>query len=116
LGAHAPNKSNQLFYIMTTDSTVEKSSKTHTRIRLPKKYKVIFCNDDVTPMEFVISVLISVFNHDESTAYNLTMKVHHEGSAIAGIYTFEIAEQKSIEAINLARGHSFPLVIKVEQE
>jgi ATP-dependent Clp protease adaptor protein ClpS len=101
---------------MTTDSTVEKTSKTHTRIRLPKKYKVIFCNDDVTPMEFVISVLMSVFNHDITTAHALTMKVHHEGSAVAGIYTHEIAEQKSIEAINLARGHGFPLVIKIEQE
>ena len=101
---------------MTTDSIVEKKSKTHTRIRLPKKYKVIFCNDDITPMEFVISVLISVFNHDQTAAYELTMKVHHEGSAIAGIYNHEIAEQKSIEAINLARSHGFPLVIKVEQE
>ena len=67
-------------------------------------------------MEFVISVLISVFNHDQTAAYELTMKVHHEGSAIAGIYNHEIAEQKSIEAINLARSHGFPLVIKVEQE
>ena len=45
----------------------------------------------------------------------LTMKIHTEGSAIAGTYKYEIAEQKSIEAVNASRNHGFPLQLKVEE-
>lgn len=82
----------------------------------PSKYKVVLFNDDKTPMEFVIAMLMKVFRHAEEGAVNLTMKVHNEGSAVAGIYSYEVAEQKGIEATNLARQHGYPLVIKVEAE
>jgi len=61
-------------------------------------------------------MLISVFNYDNTTAQALTLKVHHEGSAVAGIYTHEIAEQKSIEGISMARNNGFPLILKVVPE
>ena len=80
----------------------------------PGKFKVVFYNDDSTPMEFVIAVLIKVFRHNEAGAVNLTMKVHNEGSAVAGIYTYEVAEQKGVESTKLAQQHGYPLVIKVE--
>jgi ATP-dependent Clp protease adaptor protein ClpS len=67
-------------------------------------------------MEFVIAMLIKVFRHSEEAAVNLTMKVHNEGHAVAGIYSYEVAEQKGIEGTNLARQHGYPLIIKVESE
>ena len=73
-------------------------------------------NDDVTPMEFVIALMMTVFGRSETDAVALTMKIHNEGSAIAGVYTYEIAEQKGIDATNLARENGFPLVIKVKAE
>ena len=57
-----------------------------------------------------------VFHHDEATAKEITLKIHNEGTGIAGIYTFEIAEQKIADATNLARQHGFPLVLKAEAE
>lgn len=82
----------------------------------PGKFKVVFYNDDSTPMEFVIAVLIKIFRHNEAGAVNLTMKVHNDGSAVAGVYTYEVAEQKGVESTNLARKHGYPLIIKVEPE
>lgn len=101
---------------MTTDAVVEKSSKTSDRIKLPKKYKVVLINDDVTPVEFVIAMLMNIFKHSQPAAQEITLKVHNEGSAVAGIYTYEIAEQKTMEGVALARANNFPLQLKCEVE
>lgn len=85
-------------------------------IQEPGLYKVVFYNDDVTPMEFVIALLMRVFRHSESSAADITMRVHNEGKAVAGIYRFEIAEQKGMESTGIARQSGYPLVIKVEAE
>mgnify|MGYP003705195749 CR=1 FL=1 len=73
-------------------------------------------NDDKTPVDFVVAMFIQVFKHSQTNALDLTVKIHNEGSAVAGIYTHEIAEQKITDATNLARGHGFPLVLKAEAE
>ena len=101
---------------MSTDTIVEKKTRVTDKTREPGKFKVIVCNDDVTPMEFVIAMLVAIFRHNEKSAYDLTMSIHNTGSAVAGTYTFEIAEQKGIDATNLARAHGWPLIIKIEQE
>lgn len=82
----------------------------------PKMWKVVFLNDDQTPMEFVIELLVSVFKHNEASARDITMEIHNEGSAVAGVYNFEIAEQRGMEATHLSRANGFPLRIQVEQE
>jgi ATP-dependent Clp protease adaptor protein ClpS len=86
------------------------------KIDLPPKYKVIVLNDDATPMDWVIGILIEVFKHSEETAKKLTLTIHTDGSAVAGIYTYEVAEQKSVESVNLSREHGFPLAFRLEQE
>lgn len=82
----------------------------------PKLWKVVFLNDDHTPMEFVIELLTEIFKHSRESAENITLEIHNLGSSIAGIYTYEIAEQKSLEATNIARSNSFPLRIQVEED
>jgi len=82
----------------------------------PSRYHVIFLNDNVTPMEWVITVLMKIFHHSEETAKNIMMIVHTKGSAIVGTYSYEIAEQKAVEANGASREQGFPLTIKVEQE
>ena len=67
-------------------------------------------------MEFVISMLVSVFKHNEKSAIALTLAIHNKGSAVAGIYSFEVAEQKAVDGTNLARAQGYPLIIKVEPE
>jgi ATP-dependent Clp protease adaptor protein ClpS len=99
---------------MTTDTKIEE--KIVVSLQPPKLWKVVFLNDDHTPMELVIELLTQVFKHDEKRAKEITMEIHHEGSGIAGVYSFEIAEQRGIEATNLARANGSPLKIQVEQE
>lgn len=82
----------------------------------PKRWKVIMVNDDRTPMTFVASILIEIFKHTPESAETVTMKIHNEGSGVAGIYSFEIAEVKAVETTNLARTNGFPLQVKMEEE
>lgn len=102
---------------MTTDAPVIEKKKITSKLpKEPGKFKVIVCNDDVTPVEFVVAMLVNVFKHDQGSALKLTLEIHNEGAAVAGTYTFEIAEQKTSDATQMARNHGFPLVVKVEEE
>ena len=105
---------------MMTDATFKEDIKLDEKIKketlLPKKYKVIVLNDNQTPMEWVISILTEIFKHSQAQAEQLTLAIHSEGSAIAGIYSYEIAEQKSVEATMLSRNNGFPLAMKLEVE
>ena len=82
----------------------------------PRKYKVIYHNDDYTPMEFVTWSLMEFFNKTEVDAQSLTLEVHKLGSAIAGIYDYQIAEQKIWEVLSSAKENEFPLRVTGESE
>ena len=101
---------------MSADTEIVLDEKVDLEIKQPKRYKVVFLNDDTTPMEFVINVLIDIFKHTEDTAKDITMQIHEEGSGVVGVYTYEIAEQKAVETTTLARNHGFQLQIRVEEE
>ena len=82
----------------------------------PRQYKVIFHNDDFTTMEFVTDVLRRVFNKPADEAVTLMMKVHREGQAIVGIYSYDVAMTKAAQATAMARQEGFPLKITCEPE
>jgi len=82
----------------------------------PPLYKIIYINDEVTTMNFVVNSLISYFNYNEETATSLTHNIHQEGSAVVAVLPYEIAEQKGIEVTLDARSQGYPLQIKVEAE
>ena len=67
-------------------------------------------------MEFVVSLLVEIFKHTPDTAKDIMIQVHETGSGIAGVYSFEIAEAKAVEATQQARTNGFPLQIKLEEE
>jgi ATP-dependent Clp protease adaptor protein ClpS len=100
---------------MSEIATQQKSIVT-TNIIEPKKFKVIILNDDKTPMDFVIDILMNIFNHDAEASNNITIKIHTEGSAVVGVYPYEIAEQKGIETTHIARQAGYPLNVKIESE
>ena len=85
-------------------------------LKEPPMYKVIYINDDVTTMEFVIETLVTIFNHSTETAHDITMKVHADGSAAVAVLPYEMAEQKGVEVTQLARNNGFPLTVKLEPE
>ena len=78
------------------------------------QYKVIFLNDNATPMGFVAEMLVQIFKYSYPVAHDVTMKIHEEASAIVGAYSWEIAEHKRVEVTNLSRSQGFPLQIIVE--
>jgi len=87
-----------------------------TKLEKPKLFKVILHNDDFTTMEFVVFVLLYVFNRSDAEAFTIMLKVHNEGIGIAGVYPYEIANMKSEKAMNLARSREYPLLCTVEEE
>jgi len=101
---------------MTVETDVVIDEKIKKENKEPSKYKVIFLNDDHTPMDWVIEVLVKIFKHSHHTAESLTLQIHNEGSAVVGIYTYEIAEQKGTEVVNSSRDRGFPLQIRLDQE
>ena len=101
---------------MSTDTEIVLDEKISLDIKEPKKCKVVFLNDDGTPMEFVIDVLQNIYRHNHEIAVDITMKIHNEGSGIVGVYSHEIAEMKATETTSLARNHGFPLQVKIEEE
>jgi ATP-dependent Clp protease adaptor protein ClpS len=99
---------------MTVDTKLDE--KITVSLQPPKLWKVIFLNDNQTTMELVVSLLTTIFKHTEQKAKEITIEIHNTGSGIAGVYPFEIAEQKGIEATNAARIQGCPLRVHVEEE
>jgi ATP-dependent Clp protease adaptor protein ClpS len=100
--------------LMATETS--QSNKQDVVIKKPNMYKVVFNNDDATPMNFVIELLKVVFHHNDDRATKTTVEIHENGKGIAGVYTFEVAEQKHNEATYIARSNGHPLNINLESE
>ena len=80
----------------------------------PPLYKVILLNDDYTPMEFVVIVLMRFFRMNEEKAWQLMYAVHTTGSAVVGIFPRDIAETKSEQVNAFAQENDHPLRSTVE--
>lgn len=90
--------------------------RTHTNLREPRRYKVIIYNDDFTTMDFVVLVLTSVFFKTHIEAEKLMLKVHQCGSAIVGVYSYDVAASKVRKATMMARDQNFPLRLECKPE
>ena len=97
---------------MATSTSI--TEKTRAKVKEPKRYKVIMHNDDFTSMEFVIFVLMNIFNKNEMEANDLMMKVQKGGSAMVGTYSYDIARSKVEETTLLARQEGFPFKVTME--
>lgn len=82
----------------------------------PSLYKVILLNDDFTPMDFVIHVLIVFFQKSEVAAHEVMLHVHNKGKGIAGIYPFDIAESKMVQVSSFAKKNQYPLKVVIEKD
>jgi len=89
---------------------------TKPKTKKPSLYKVLLLNDDYTPMEFVVHVLQRFFNKDINEATEIMLHVHQNGVGICGVFTFEVAETKVTQVIDLARQHQHPLQCTMEKE
>ncbi|MBE6062675.1 MAG: ATP-dependent Clp protease adaptor ClpS [Clostridium butyricum] len=85
------------------------------KIKKPKIYKVVMFNDDYTTMEFVIKILVDIFNKSVFEAEKIMLDVHEKGKGIAGIYSYDIAITKVTTAMNMARQEGFPFKLACEE-
>ncbi len=86
------------------------------KLKRPKMYKVMLLNDDYTSMEFVVSILTTIFHKNEEEAYAIMLRIHNSGSGLCGVYTHEIAETKVAQVTNAAKKSKFPLRAVMEEE
>jgi len=89
---------------------------TEEEVKEPSMYKVLLHNDDYTTMDFVVAILMGVFNKSMEESILIMMSVHRQGIGICGLYTFEVAETKMNSVHALAREKGFPLRCSIEKE
>jgi ATP-dependent Clp protease adaptor protein ClpS len=97
------------------ESSGSVKERTDVKRDIPRLYKVILLNDDYTTMEFVVSVLESIFQKSPAEAYRIMMDVHVNGRGVAGVYEWQIAETKAETVIVMARDAGFPLKAVAEE-
>ena len=91
-------------------------TRTRTKTKKPSMYKVLLLNDDYTPMEFVVYVLQRFFSKNAEDATKIMLHVHQNGVGICGVFTYEVAETKVSQVMDLARQHDHPLQCTMEKE
>ena len=90
--------------------------KTRPKVKKPSMYKVLMLNDDYTPMEFVVHVLEKFFAKTAEEATRIMLHVHQRGVGVCGVFTFEVAETKVNQVMDLARKNQHPLQCTLEKE
>ena len=91
-------------------------TKVRPKTKRPNMYRVMILNDDYTPMEFVIHILERFFNKSREDATRIMLHVHHHGVGECGVYTYEVAETKVTQVMDLARQNQHPLQCTIEKE
>lgn len=95
-----------------TDTVTQ--TETSLDLQIPNLWNAKILNDDFTPVDFVITILIDIFKKDEPEAVEMTLRVHEEGAAIVGTYTKDVAETKCRKAMILAEQDGHPLRLIAE--
>ena len=99
-----------------TGDSADVLTQTKPKTQRPPLYKVLLLNDDYTPMEFVVFVLEQFFNKNREQATRIMLHVHQKGVGVCGVYTFEVAETKVAQVMDLARRNEHPLQCTMEKE
>ena len=98
------------------DTVVKPRTKTKTEVERPKLHKVILVNDDFTPREFVVMVLMAEFRMTEDQAHKVMITAHKLGSCVVAVFTKDVAETKATRATDAGRVKGYPLLFTTEPE
>lgn len=93
-----------------------KTQEAEPKLSEPRKYKVVLINDDYTPMDFVVEVIMKFFSCNEEVATRVMLQVHVQGKGVCGIFTKDIAETKVFQVNDYARNFEHPLLCSMEPE
>ena len=99
-----------------TGTTTRTRTKVRTKTERPRLYKVILINDDYTPREFVVMVLMAEFRMSESQAFKVMITAHRRGVCVVAVYTKDVAETKATRATDAGRAKGYPLMFTTEPE
>ncbi|NIJ43088.1 ATP-dependent Clp protease adaptor protein ClpS [Parvibaculum indicum] len=99
-----------------SDIDIKPRPRTRTRTRRPKLHKVILVNDDFTPREFVVKVLMGEFRIAEAQAHKVMITAHRKGSCVVSVYPQDVAETKATRATEMGRAQGYPLLFTTEPE
>lgn len=88
---------------------------TRPALKRPSLYRVVMLNDDFTPMDFVVEVLMTFFGLTEERSTQVMLTVHTEGKAICGVYTRDIAETKVAQVNQYSSECQHPLMCELER-
>ena len=91
------------------------ATKERTQTKKPSMYRVLLMNDDYTPMEFVVSILMGIFKKSAEDATQIMLNVHQTGIGTCGVYTFEVAETKVAQVMDAAKRAQHPLQCTLEK-
>ena len=94
----------------------ETLTRTQAETKTPPRYKVLLLNDDYTPMDFVVLVLMHYFQKSEAEAQRIMLEAHQKGVCVAGVYVFEVAETKVAQVEKAAAEAGYPLKCALEPE
>ena len=81
----------------------------------PEKYQVLLHDDNYTTMDFVVEILMNVFRKSMLESEQIMLTIHHQGKAVCGVYTYEIAQTKVFQVKQLAKKNGFPLLATLEE-
>lgn len=98
-----------------TELKRQKSTATKTVPREPKRYDVIVLNDDFTTFEFVIMIMMTVFNKTHQDALEIAETTHTQQKAKVGTYSLDIAKSKVAKATAMARSENYPLRFDIQE-
>ena len=99
-----------------TGTTTRTRTKVKTKTERPRLHKVILINDDYTPREFVVTVLMAEFRMSEDQAYKVMITAHRRGVCVVAVYTKDVAETKATRATDAGRAKGYPLLFTTEPE
>ena len=92
------------------------ATKVRPKTKKPSMWRVLLMNDDYTPMEFVVSILMGIFNKTSEEATQIMLNVHQSGVGTCGVYTFEVAETKVAQVMDSAKRAQHPLQCTLEKD
>jgi ATP-dependent Clp protease adaptor protein ClpS len=92
------------------------ATRTRSETKKPSLYRVLLLNDDYTPMEFVVFVLERFFNKSREESTRIMLHVHQHGVGLCGVFTYEVAETKVAQVMDMARRNEHPLQCTMEKE
>lgn len=86
------------------------------KVKKPDMFKVLLHNDHYTTMEFVVEILMKVFQKKINEANRIMLDIHNKGIGVVGLFPYDIAASKVLQVKSMAQVNGFPLKCTVEKD